>query len=601
MLERRINVIKFKKFNCLILSFLIVISAFSFSFITNAEIIKIGVITEPGENKIGVVLRKDASSSSAKLITLADGTTVTALDTKKDISGKDYIWQQVQYTASGITYTGYIRSDMIKVTDYNTDPTFEEQLKDFPRSYHDDLIKLHAMFPNWTFRADKLTVTFVQAVALEDKTNIKLINGSYASLRSLREGCYDWSTNQWITYEGGWYGASTELIAYYMDPRNFLNANDIYMYLKQGYDANSQTQAGVQKIIDGSFIAGKVTDKNDSFYDKTYAEVIMEAGKQSNVNPYILASTIIQEQGTDGATLGKGTAYNGKTVYNFFHWKATGKTDADIIKNGSAYAYNNSWFTPSASIIGGAKMYGGNYVSKGQDTYFYKNYNIIPPVNVNHQYAQNAADSYSSAKKLYKMYSEDKETNLTFRIPVYAGELPQKISPYPEKTNNLNNYYFNTIEVEGLTPSFNRFKYDYSLSVNKDTEIYFQLPNGASLSSANTYNLKKGANTVILTVKSQTGFTKNYTINVDAESPCKLTLTNQKNTQPSVVTVEKGDTNGDNKITTTDLANVRLHLLKLITLKGNGLKGADTNNDGKITTTDLANIRLHLLKLIELK
>ncbi len=588
-----------KKFNCLILSFLILfISVFTVSQKASAEIIKIGIIVEPGVTRVGVVLRAGPTRDSEKVITLSDGATVTVLGSESDSSGEDYIWHQVNYTSSGNTHVGYIREDMIDITEYNTDPTFQEQLSEFPEDYHNDLIMLHALYPNWTFRADKLTLTFNEAVALEDVSNYKLINGSNLSLRSMRRGCYDWSTGEWISYEGAWYGASTELIAHYMDPRNFLNANDIFMYLKQGFDANSQTKEGIQKIIEGTFLDTVVADDNDSYYNSTYTDVIWEAAVQSNVSPYILASTIIQEQGVTGATLGKGTSYNGVTVYNFFHWKATGKTDADIISNGAAYAYNNGWTTPSASIIGGAKNYGKNYVSIGQDTYFYKNFNIIQPVNVNHQYAQNVADSYSSARKLYNMYSNDKETKLTFRIPVYSGSLPATVSPKPEGNNNLNNYYFNDIVANGLTPSFNRFTYNYSLSVSGDTNVYIELPDGASLASGDSYSLGQGDNTVTLTVKAQTGFTKDYVINVNADEPCTLSITGDKNDIP-VSTVKKGDTNGDGKVSLSDLANVRLHLLNKLVLSGDNLLGADTNNDGKISLSDLANIRLVLLgKLI---
>ncbi len=600
--ERRNFVILIKKLNCLILSFLIVIiSVFTVSYKVNAEIIKVGIITEPGENKIGVVLRENPSRKANKLFTLSDGTTVNPtgvtaqdIDGSKNNNGTVYTWYQVQHTSLGVTYTGYIREDMISISEYNADPSFEQQLNAFPHSYREALIKLHAMYPNWNFVADNISISFNQAVAFEDVGSIKLIDGTKLSLRSMRRGCYDWNTNAWISYEDGWHGASTELIAYYMDPRNFLNANDIFMYMKQGYDANSQNLEGIKKILAGTFLDCAVSHTNDAFYNKTYAEVILEAGIQSGVNPYILASTILQEQGTNGATLGKGTSYNGTTVYNFFHWKATGKTDADIINNGAAYAFNNGWTTPSASIIGGAKMYGDKYVKAGQDTYFYKNYNIFPKVDVSHQYAQNVADSYSSAKKLYKMYSNDKDTKLTFRIPVYNGDLPNQVSPYPPNNDSLNNYYFANLIGGNLTPAFDRFNTEYSMTVSADTNIFAEFPNGASLVSGSNYPLKQGDNIVTLTVKAQTGLTKNFIINVHASADCTLTVTGNRD-EATVNTVKKGDTNGDGQISLSDLARVRLHLLNKLNFSQTELIGADTNGDGKVSLTDLAAIRLHLL------
>ena len=62
-----------------------------------------------------------------------------------------------------------------------------------------------------------------------------------------------------------------------------------------------------------------------------------------------------------------------------------------------------------------------------------------------------------------------------------------------------------------------------------------------------------------------------------------------------------GDANGDGKISLSDLAKIRLHLLGEVTLKGDNLTGADANKDGKISLSDLAKVRLHLLGEITLK
>ncbi len=583
-----------KKINCFILSFVILfVTAFTVSLKIDADTITMGIITEPGTRETGITIRESASTSSAKIDKLHDGTQVTVLGSK--VNG----WYKISFPTASGTKIGYILEKYLTLFNYNTNPTFEEQLAQFPTEYHAALKALHEKYPNWIFRADKLNITFPQALALQDYENVRLIDGSYASLRSLRKGCYDWSTNSWITYEGGWYGASRELIAYYMDPRNFLDENNIFMYMKQVYDSNSQTLQGVSEILKGTFLDTTVADVNDEFYGKTYSEVIIAAAQRSFVNPYIIASTIIQEQGLNGATLGKGTTYNGVTVYNFMHWKATGKTDADIINNGAAYAYNNGWTTPSKSIIGGATMYSSGYLFRGQDTYFYKNYDFVG-TNINfafgsHQYAQNAADSYSSAKKLAKMYVGKSDISLTFTIPVYKNNsLPTQISPYPEKSNKLNNYYFKNIQAVGLTPIYDKFNYEYSMSVSGDSSVYIQLFDGTEYKGEWSYNLKQGDNAIVLPIKAQTEFTNNYVINVRAEKACKLTITTD------VPTVSKGDTNNDNQISLSDLSNVRLHLLGKISLTGDALKAADTNDDNTISLSDLSNIRLHLLGKISL-
>ena len=569
----------------------------------NSETTRYGFIYESGVN-----IRKDATTNSES-ITKVSSVFVEVLggklDTKDEINPdtkKAYIWYSVSYTSSTTVYKGYVREDLIKIVEPTIDPEFEKQLEAFPDSYKPSLTLLHALYPNWQFIADKVPTNFSESVALQDRLFYKLVQTDSKSWYSMRKGCYDWTDGKFIeTDSGGWYGASREVIAFYMDPRNFLNPNDIYLYMKQSYDADSQTVEGIEDLVDGTFLDAKVTDKNDINYGKRYAEVIKAAGKQSKVNAYVLASTILQEQGTKGATLSKGTTYKDKTVYNFFNFGASGSNSTEVLNNGKKYAYEQGWFTPTDAIVQGAVKYGTNYISIGQDTYFYKNYNVLEPDRIWHQYAQNAADSLSTSKFLKTTYMPKEEMPLQFRIPVFEG-LPEENSKLPAKSDKLNNYYFSDIKAEGLTPSFNRYTFDYSLSLEEDAKITVKCPSGAKYIGEKEYELKQGDNSIVLTIKSESGYTNDYTINVYAQNDCKLTITTKTESAPTTDTkVKKGDTNGDGKITTSDLANVRLHLLELIKLKGDNLKGADTNGDGKITTSDLANVRLHLLGLINLK
>ena len=598
-----------KKINCFILSFVLLLVSLFTTTQVNAETVKIGLINEPGTNKIGVVLRSDAykpsKSDENKIITLWTGDSLTILDSKQDITGKInpdtnkvYIWYRGSIAKNGVTYTGYIREDMIVITEHIVDPTFEQQLAEFPESYRADLIKLHAIYPNWVFKADKINLTFAQAVALEDVDNRKLVQGSDFSLRSMRKGCYDWNTGSWVAHDNGtWYGASRELIAYYMDPRNFLNANDIYVYMIQTEDSNNSSVSDMEKVLSGTFLLNKYDDPNDTAFGNSYVNVIFEASKQAVINPFVLASTIRIEQGTQGTSAlisGNKFTYLNEVyegLYNFFNFGSTGSNKELVIRNGLLYAKNSGWTTRSKSIIDGAKLYRTKYIDVGQNTYFYKNYNIIGSANASHQYAQNVADSHSSAKTLSKVYSEHKDKALTFRIPVYKdNSLPTQISPYPQVSDKLNNYYFKNIQASGLTPSYTRFTYEYSMTVNGDSNIYIELLDGTEFVSASTHNLNKGDNVVNLTVKSQTGFTNTYKVNIHATTACKLTIST--NAPPLL----RGDANNDGSIKTSDLAAIRLHILNLVIINDEKkLYGADANNDNKISAADLAAVRLHLL------
>ena len=587
----------------LLLVWLIFITPF-YDISLKAENFKIGYIFETNVN-----IRADASINSKSVFKVSN-LTVQVIDEKNDVdsaknplTNKIYKWYNISFDSKDGKILGYVREDLISISSVSEKINFEEQLKAFPKSYHKYLEELHKKYPNWQFVADEVPSGFFEAVSAQDYLFYKLTQSSYNSWRSMRKGCYDWSKGSFVkTDNGTWYGASREVISYYMDPRNFLNENNIYIFMKQSFDVTKQTVSGVENIVKGTFLDAKISDTNDINNGKRYAEVIFNAGSQSKVNAYVLASTLLQEQGVNGTTLTRGVDYNNKKVFNFFNFGATGGDKNEVLYNAKKYAYNQGWFSATDSIVKGAIKFGQEYIAKGQDTYFYKNYNVLQPNNLWHQYAQNVSDSVNTATFLKSAYINKTDMNLVFRIPVYKS-LPTAVCELPQKSDKLNNYYFSDIKADGLTPSFNRYIYEYSLLVEDDSKVMLEAPKGASIVSERLFSLKKGSNIIELIVKSETGYTNTYKINVDALKSCKLYINSDIEETPKeeITVVKKGDTNGDGNITTSDLANVRLHLLEIINLKGDYLKAADTNNDSNITTSDLANIRLHLLELITLK
>ena len=63
----------------------------------------------------------------------------------------------------------------------------------------------------------------------------------------------------------------------------------------------------------------------------------------------------------------------------------------------------------------------------------------------------------------------------------------------------------------------------------------------------------------------------------------------------SVTVVVTGDTNGDGKITVTDMIALKSRLLGKSDLSAAAAKAADTNGDGKISITDFIQIKAHIL------
>ena len=542
-----------------------------------------------------VNIRADATTNSKSYGKISND--FVTVNGQKKGTDNSYTWYNITYGS----ITGYIREDYVTLISDQTDKTFEEQIAEFPESYRPFLRELHAVYPNWKFYADNISMTLDEAVQLE----VSLKVSEYASLswRAMDKGCYDWTSGKWSSFESGrWNYVSREVIKYYMDPRNFLNASYIYSFMQQNYDPSRQNEDGVKSIIKGTFLEKGYSDPKDTAYGGSYSKVIMAAAQSSGVNPYVLAATIIQEQGVNGTSnlvSGKYPGYEG--YYNFFNVKANGENP---VLNGLIYAQNSNWNTRSASIIGGAAFCGNNYIKNGQNTYFYINYNIKDPNNINHQYAQAVQNAASSGYFVSKTYKNLKNAELDFLIPVYE-DMPSELSALPAKNSKLNNYYFNSISVSGLTPSFSRFTYSYDLKVTGDTTVKVTMPSGASYVSANSYALGAGINTVRLKVKSQSGYTTDYVIDVNASSACTLYIDSGK----GIVTGEpeepndkilKGDAHLDGKIDFMDLIDVQAYLLGLIDLKGNALIAADTDGKNGVDFMDLINIQSHLLGLVML-
>lgn len=598
------SVLYFKKILSVFIVSVLIVTSFTgvFTLQTSASTI----ITAYIEGTDVRVRSTPSTASSSSIIEKISNTSATVLESVKNSEG---LWYKITYHNGTNQITGYIfyDSSYIRIVEYNPDASFEEKLNAFPQSYRTALKALHAAYPNWEFTPDPVATAFSDAVAQQSVNMRKQvqINSNTVSWRSMGQGSYNWSTNKWDDKNGGWTGASREIIAYYMDPRNFLNSSEIFQFMQQTYN-NQTTESDVNKVIAGTFMEKGYTAKKGDVYGGSYAKVLIAAGKASGIDPCVLAAAIIQEQGSKGSSsLISGTYKGYEGYYNFFNVGASGDNSTEVIVNGLKRAQKEGWNSVPSSIIGGAEFYKKGYITrynnalKNQDTYYYQDFNVHNTSELWHQYAQAIHDASSKGAILKKAYQSSTNSKLKFRIPIFT-DMPSSPSPKPAQSTKKNNYYFSDISVSGLTPSFSMFNYSYSLYVSGNTTVYVKPVSGASYAGNQSYSLKKGDNTVSLKVKSETGYITDYVINVQATKACTLTVST-KSPPASTVSVKRGDTNGDGNITIRDLANIRLHLLGITKLKGDNLTGADTNGDGSITIRDLANVRLHLLGISILK
>ena len=129
----------------------------------------------------------------------------------------------------------------------------------FPDSYIRALSALHTAYPQWQFQAVKTGLDWNTVVSKESVNGVNLVpkTGNDAT-KSTADGAYDWTTNVWTVYDGSsWVGADADYIAYYLDPRNFLNETDIFQFESLSF-SKVQTRQGVSSILKGTFMENMV-------------------------------------------------------------------------------------------------------------------------------------------------------------------------------------------------------------------------------------------------------------------------------------------------------------------------------------------------------
>ncbi|MBQ7117988.1 MAG: fibronectin type III domain-containing protein [Clostridia bacterium] len=323
---------------------------------------------------------------------------------------------------------------MTAAVSFAAEEDFEKKIAAFPESYKPYLRQLHQAHPSWEFEPFFTQLDFNASVDSELGAK-SLVSSSSASelFKSKDIGDYNYSKNYYIEKDGGFVEANRLAVAYFMDPRNFLNEDGIFMFETLSF-SESFTVEAVENVLKGSFMA----NKKITYYDKEgklkktstkYATAIYDAGKKYNVNPCYLASKILNEVGTSGSSSvsGKHSKYPG--VYNFYNIGAY--DGANAIAKGLSWAsegtsYGRPWTTPVKSINGGAEYIASSYIAKGQFTGYLQRFNVNPngyyrPYD--HQYMTNLTGALSQGYSTYVSYVKSGliDNKYVFSIPVYEN------------------------------------------------------------------------------------------------------------------------------------------------------------------------------------
>jgi len=404
----------------------------------------------------------------------------------------------------------------------------------FPESYKSYLRQLHELYPNWVFKAQLTGYDFDYAV--EKQLKVSLVENSFpSSWKSIDDEAYDWATNQWKIYDGDrWVRASKEIIKHYMDPRNFLGADTVFQFLDQSYDPDVQNIEGVKRIIKGTFMEDVIIDSTgtgDEKVDIDYANAIFQAGKDYGINPYVLASMIIIEVGSNGSSIVSGTVPGYVGYYNFFNIGAYSANGMNPVQRGLWYAkggnngatsYSRPWNTRLKAIRGGAQFYSDGYVTAGQNTLYLKRYNVQGDNAFTHQYMTSVYGAALEATKLAKGYSAElRESALTFCIPVFEN-MPEEACPAPTLDGSPN-MKLSSINVEGfeLTPEFDTEVLEYMLVVPPVVSSVkvnaVPMDSSAKVEGIGEITLNMGTNIVEIKVTAGNGTVRVYKLTIAKE------------------------------------------------------------------------------------
>lgn len=546
---------------------------------------------------------------------LVAGTKVDVISTDGDSGyGCKNAWYKVKYN----DLEGYICSSdqaIIDIADVDLNGDFEKEMlsKGFGESYLPYLKAIHEKHPNWIFTPISIGVSFDEAVTNESYGEISLVDGTDETLRSKEWPYYQNGTYKQI--EPGWYVASRDTVSYYLDPRNFLSEEYIFMFENLKYNSSIQTEDAVRGVTSGTFL-----NTNE------YLNILMKTARTYNVSPVYLASRIRQEKGStdsisttggsftfsvDNSCLnnlgyasnidswnalnscGNGKAYSG--IYNYFNIGAYSSYQSPQIRgliwaNGgfdaSVTTYNRPWNSKERAIMGGTEYIASKYINANQNTLYYQKFNVSPdavyPI-YTHQYMTNIRAHSQEAYSIYKSYKNNNLLNNTyeFLIPVY-NNMPndnEVILPDDDKEEEI----VTTPDIDVNTGVVGSgFKIDGDVISN----IFFN----TSIDEINSKLSSVNANLKITSYLDRYGNSASGNIGTGDT----LVISNGSTTKSYKVVIY-GDNNGDGKTSIVDLLRVQKDILGSSNLSTYDKKASDTNRDGKVDVVDLLRVQKQIL------
>ena len=541
-------------------------------------------------NKDGVLFYSEPNYSgnqvlntldTGDIIKILDNNLVASNDSTKCTAGFYKI--KFYWESNKKTYEGFVCADKISFNIDTTKYAEEFASSGIPESYWTKLTLLKDNHPNWKFTGYKTNLNWEDAIAAESQVGISYIQSSNPIYLSLDEGSYNVSTNTYNQMEaGGWYAANKQTVAYYMDPRNFLNEINIFMFENLGYNASLQTKEVIESIFAGSDLL-------------QYADYYIQAATYdgNNISPVSLAARSRQELVSGDGKISNSANGNGKindiSYYNFYNIGAFSSCEDPIfcaLDFAKGYdenytSYNRPWTDPIKAILEGAKYIADGYINVGQNTLYLQRFNVTSNNTYSHQYMTNTEAPYSESKSSYNAYKKINKLDSTieFLIPVYenmpatAASLPVSVDQSAINNMKNNSSFTDIISKSGYT----------------DNDQYITNINLGTTAAHMIAAIKSSGGDVIITTDGR---------NISGQEKLgtgDVATIKTNGQEKSYRIVIRGDANGDGEIDAVDYVKVYKYIMGCSSLDGSYAIAADVNNDGTVDAIDYVKLYKYIM------
>lgn len=612
-------------------------------------------------NGVNIYVKSTASAGGTIKDVLLPGTNIKITSGLINGSGCDEGYYKINYYKND---EGYVCSKfVVKKEDITaSDTDYETYLKNlgFPDDYIPYLVKLHKDHPSWEFKPLITNLYWNQVLdGFDGKTALLYLGKTSGEISPAYKNYKYYLTSLVDNIDGAnWYPVKSSIVAFYLDPRNFLTEKFVFMFESLRYDYGESSK----EVLDiNSPTAQKYLNTISSVLNGSYLNVdeykryFIEAGFTHNVSPVHLTT---RSKG-EGAANEKYTAVSGNNpdlygnfningLYNYYNISAYlgAFKPNDIynspVKNGLLYAcgskcgnsdtYGRPWDTREKAIKGGAQYIAERFISVGQFSMYLQRYNVNPESKnslYTHAYQTNvlapcsdAADSYTSYKNMGLLNEA-----YIFEIPIFK-EMPKVVS-LPNIASSINTIEGITINGKKVS-NFDKDLLEFTAYVDKNDKEYNVVVNltdsTSKVEGAGKITFEENEKLIELKVTAEDGSTRTYKMTLfKVEDTTTIeeiinnlavkrngnilygisagtlgtTLTSSINKLSPGTTITLNEANSSAASLTGILKTGQE--LKITTPSGEtetfslAIKG-DVSGDGEITILDLLKVQKHLLK-----